>query len=100
MKPSWRAITRAATARRNRSCTVVSIERSPPASRPPAGMDRHHPGAQDAEVDLREACLLHLAGQARRIGEPPDALDQIAIGLAIAGDDLAQCRDCGERIEI
>ena len=47
MKPSWRAMTRAAMARRMRSRAVVSIGRPSPVSRPPAGMDRHNAAGQN-----------------------------------------------------
>ena len=44
-------------------------------------------------LDPGEAGILDHRGEARLVGEAADRFDQIAIGLAVADDDMADRRD-------
>jgi len=51
-------------------------------------------------ADLVEPRLAHHLGEAGLIGKPADAFHQVLIGLAVAGDPLADLRDHLERIGV
>ncbi len=61
-------------------------------------MDGDNSRSHAAELHPGETRLFDHAGESPRIGERPDALDQIAVGSAIAGHDLAHRRNRREWI--
>src|SRR5262245_43331400 len=60
------------------------------ASQPPAGMDCGNPAAQIAVPHPLEASTLDQMHEVFLIGEAADALDEIAVGGGIAGDEPAE----------
>src|SRR5262245_29364845 len=59
-------------------------------SQPPGGMDRGNPAAQIAVPRPLEARILDPMHEVFLIGEATDALDEIAVGGAVAGDEPAE----------
>src|SRR5262245_5925314 len=59
-------------------------------SQPPGGMDRGNPAAQIAVPHPLEARILDQMHEVFLIGEAADALDEIAVGGAVAGDEPAE----------
>src|SRR5262245_32067835 len=63
---------------------------TPASSQPPGGMDRGNPATQIAVPNPLEARILDQMHEVFLIGEAADALDEIAVGGAVAGDEPAE----------
>src|SRR5690349_24290739 len=91
---SWRPSVRTITARRPR------LRRVRITSDPPRRMDRGDAGAEIAVADPGESRRLDPAHKIFLVREAPDALDEIGIGVAVAGHGLPQPRQHREGIMV
>src|SRR5438270_8351635 len=98
---SWRASTRAIRTRRAR---LRPLRRSPNTSivrsEPPGRMQRRDAARQIAEPGAAEPGGLDQFRQSALRRKAADALDEVGVGVAIAGDDLAEQRQYPEAVEI
>src|SRR5947207_3422189 len=72
----------------------------PPRSEPPGGMQRGDAAGQIAELDPLEPGRRNQLRQFALRRKSPDALDEIGIGVAVAGDDLAEPRQELKAVEL
>ena len=63
-------------------------------------MQRHHAAGEALEGDATEISAADHVGELRGLGKLADRLDEIAIGLGVAGHGAADRRDDVERIEV
>src|SRR3546814_18213132 len=68
------------------------------ASDPPGRMQGRDAAAQVAILHLGESRCRDTAGERLLVGEAADAFDEIAIGVAVAGDDRAERRSEAGRV--
>src|SRR5690348_17040564 len=89
---SWASVKNSFIASRSLGARCSGPDTSAP-SNPPPRMDRRNAAGQVAIGHTREAGRADHLGELLLLGEPADALDQVAVGICIAGRELAEARD-------